>query len=306
MNKKSLGKRIVEDFKRHKYKYLIIIPVIIYFYLFHYRAMYGIVIAFKNYRPTLGIDRSPWVGLLHFKSFFNDVNFGRVLGNTLQISFASLCFSFPAPILLALLLNEVKCQWFKKTVQTITYMPHFISMVVLCGMITQFTMSSGLFGDIIAFFGGERINMLADKDYFYPIYVLSGIWAGIGWGSIIYLAALAGIDQEQYESARIDGAGRLAQMWYITLPGLLPVISIQLIMRIGSLLSVGHEKILLLYQPLTYEVADVISTYVYRRGLLAADYSYGSAVGLFNSAVNIILLLISNKISKKVGQSGLF
>lgn len=306
MNKKPLGARIALDFRRNKFKYIVVLPVIIYLFIFSYKPMYGIVIAFQNYKPILGIERSQWVGLAHFKSFFNDVYFWRLLRNTLSMSLLSVVFSFPAPILLALILNEVKNEKFKRTVQTITYMPHFISMVVICGLITQFTMSNGLFADISAFFGGERVNMLADKDYFYPIYIISGIWQNIGWDSIIYLAALSGIDQEQYESARIDGAGRLAQIWYITLPGLLPTISILLVMKIGSLLSVGHEKILLLYQPGTWEVADVISTYSYRKGILEASFSYSTAVGLFNSVSNIILLVIANKFSKKVGQSGLF
>lgn len=306
MNKKPLGKKIAQDFKRNKFKYFVIIPIIIYLFIFSYKPMYGIVIAFKNYRPTLGIGRSQWVGLAHFQNFFNDEYFGRLLRNTLTISLLQIAFCFPAPILFALMLNEVKHMKFKRIVQTITYLPHFISLVVLCGMITQFTMSNGLFADISAFFGGERINLLIEKKYFYPIYILSSIWANLGWDSIIYLAALAGIDQEQYEAARIDGAGRLAQMWHITLPGLLPTISILLVMKIGSLLSVGHEKILLLYQPITYEVADVISTYTYRKGIIEASFSYSTAVGLFNSISNITLLFIANKFSKKVGQSGLF
>lgn len=306
MNKKPFGRRIVQDFKRHKFKYFVILPIIIYLFIFNYKPMYGLVIVFKEYRPRAGIWGSPWVGLQQFKSFFNDVYFWRLMRNTLGLSISSLLFSFPAPILLALFLNEVKHEKFKRTVQTITYMPHFISTVVICGMITQFTMSNGLFADISAFFGGERINMLAEKRFFYPIYILSGLWQGVGWQSIIYLAALAGIDQEQYESARLDGAGRIAQMWYITLPGILPTISILLVMRIGQMMSTSTEKILLLYQPLTYEVADVIGTYVHRKGILDASFSYSAAVGLFNNIVNIVLLLIANKVSKKVGQSGLF
>lgn len=298
--------RLKKDLQRNKYMYIIILPVVIYLLVFCYKPMYGIVIAFQKFRPTLGIANSPWVGLKHFKTFFTDPYFGRILRNTFTISFLSLIFGFPAPILFALLLNEVKVKWFKKTVQTITYMPHFISLVVICGLVTTFCQSNGLFNDIIALFGGERENLLLNKNLFYPIYVLSGIWQGMGWSSIIYLAALAGIDQEQYEAAKIDGASRLQQMRYITLPGLLPTVSMLLILNLGSILNVGHEKVMLLYQPLTYEVADVIGTYVYRRGLISGEYSYSTAVGLFNSVVNLVFLVVSNKISKKLGQSGLF
>lgn len=304
--KKSFGARMAQDFHRHKYKYLVILPVIVYMILFHYKPMYGVVIAFQNFRPTLGIAGSQWVGFKHFIRFFEDINFWRLLRNTLSISLLTLLFSFPAPIILALLLNEVRVSWFKRTVQTITYMPHFIAMVVVCGLVKSYCQSSGVISDIIVFFGGERTNLLAKPDFFYPVYILSGIWQQIGWSSIIYLAALAGVDQEQYEAARVDGAGRIRQMLYITLPGILPMISMQLILSLGGILNVGYEKILLLYQPLTYEVADVISTYVYRKGLIDGQYSFSTAIQLFNSIVNIFFLLTSNFISKKMGQSGLF
>ena len=306
MKKKTLGQVIIRDFKIHKWKYLILVPVMLYFILFHYKAMYGVVIAFQRYRPHAGIAGSKWVGFDNFIRFFNDPYFFKVLRNTFSISFLNLVFSFPMPIILALLLNEVKVVWFKKIVQTITYMPHFIAMVVVCGLVTSYCQSNGLINDIIAFFGGERHNLLADADLFYPIYIISGIWQQVGWNSIIYLAALASIDQEQYEAAKIDGANRLQQMIHITFPGILPVVSMQLILQLGRVLSIGHEKILLLYQPLIYDVADVISTYVYRKGLIDADYSFSTAVGLFNSVVNIIFLLVANKTSKKLGQSGLF
>lgn len=304
--KKNFGSRVAQDFKRHKFKYLIVIPVIIYLILFCYRPMYGIVIAFQKYRPSLGIADSPWVGFDNFVRFFKDPFFGRLIRNTVTISFSMIIFSFPAAIILALLLNEVKVSWFKRTVQTITYMPHFIALVVVCGLVNNFCQSKGVLNDVIAFFGGERSNLLAQPQFFYPIYILSGIWQEVGWSSIIYLAALASIDQEQYEAAKIDGAGRIQQMVHITLPGLVPTISMLLVLNLGKILNVGYEKILLLYQPLTYEVADVISTYVYRKGLLDADYSFSTAVSLFNSVINIIFLVISNKVSKKMGQSGLF
>ena len=230
--------------------------------------MYGLVIAFQKYRPSAGIDGSPWVGFQNFTRFFNDIYFWRLIKNTFSISLLSIVFAFPIPIILALLLNEVQVSWFKRSVQTISYLPHFIAMVVICGLIKSFTQSDGVINDIIAFFGGERSNLLANSSYFYLIYIVSGIWQNVGWDSIIYLAALSNIDKEQYEAATLDGAGRLKQMWYITLPGLLPTISMLLVLRLGSVLSVGYEKILLLYQPTTYEVADVISTYVYRKGFV--------------------------------------
>lgn len=303
---KSFIKCISADFKRNKIKYLMVVPILILLIIFCYKPMYGILIAFKRYRPSLGIMESKWVGLKYFRQFFRDPYCWRLFRNTLSISFLNLLFGFPAPIIFALLLNEVRVKKFKKTVQTISYMPHFISMVVVCGMITSFCASDGLFNNIIELFGGERSNLLMNKNLFYPIYVVSDIWKNLGWDSIIYLAALSGIDQEQYEAAKIDGANRLQQMFHITLPGIMPTVSMLLVLRIGSLLSVGYEKIILLYQPTTYEVADVISSYVYRRGLQSGEFSYGTAVGLFNSIVNIILLLTANKVSKKMGQSGLF
>ena len=268
--------------------------------------MYGVIIAFMRYRPALGIFNSPWVGLQQFETFFKDIYFWRLLKNTFSISGLSILFGFPAPVILALLLNEIRCRWFKRTVQTISYMPYFISMVVLCGLLKSFCQTDGVFNDLIAALGGTRANLLSDKNLFYGIYVGSGIWQGIGWDSIIYLAALAGIDQEQYEAAHIDGAGRFRQMFSITLPGLMPTVTILFILRMGGILNVGFEKILLLYQPLTYEVADVISTYVYRKGILEANYSYSTAVGLFNSLVNICFLMATNAMGKRVNQTGLF
>ena len=304
--KKNFAHRLALDLKKNKYKYLIILPVVIWLILFCYKPMYGIIIAFKRYRPARGIAGSDWVGFVYFEQFFKDPYFFRLLKNTFMISFLNLLFAFPAAILFALLLNEIKMKWFKKTVQTISYMPHFVSLIVVCGLISSFCNTDGLFNDIIAFFGGERGNLLLKSELFRPIYVISGIWQEMGWSSIIFLAALAGIEQEQYEAAKIDGASRLKQMWYITLPGLLPTISIMLILNLGSVLSVGYEKIMLLSNALTYNVADVISYYVYRRGIAGGEYSFSTAVGLFNSAVNLIFLLASNKISKKMGQSGLF
>lgn len=303
---KNFFQSAIADIKRNKFKYLLVLPVIIYLILFAYKPMYGVIIAFKKYRPGLGIMGSPWVGFKYFEQFFSDPYFFRTLRNTFVISFQQLLFGFPMPIILALLLNEVRSKWFKKTVQTISYMPHFISLVVVCGIVKNFCQSNGVINDIIAFFGGERQNLLAQAKYFRSIYLVSGIWQQIGWNSIIYLAALSGIDQEQYEAAKIDGASRLQQMFYITLPGIMPTISTLLVLQVGKILGVGYEKILLLYSETTYNVADVISTYVYRRGLVSAEFSYSTAVGLFNSAVNLLFLMIANKASKKMGQSGLY
>ena len=295
-----------KDFKKNKYNYLIILPVLIYLILFSYKPMYGVVIAFQRYQPTLGIAKSKWVGFENFIRFFNDMYFTRVVGNTLKINLLSILFSFPAPIILALVLNEVKVSWFKRTVQTITYLPYFIATMVMCNLIIQFCRLDGVASQLVQFFGGKPQNLLMQSEWFYPIYIISDIWQQVGWGSILYLAALSGIDQEQYEAAKIDGAGRLQQIRFITLPGIITVVTIQLILRIGSILKVGYEKILLLYNELTYDVADVISTYVYRKGLVGGEYSYSTAVDLFNSVVGIIFLLAANKICKKLGQSGLF
>lgn len=283
-----------------------ILPVVIYIAVFCYKPMYGVIIAFKNFRPAVGIIDSPWVGFRHFTTFFSDYNFWRILKNTFSISALSILFGFPAPILLALLINEIRNTKFKRMVQTISYMPYFISMVIICGLIKTFCQSDGIITDLIVALGGERINLLASKNWFYPIYIISNIWQNIGWDSIIYLAALSGIDQEQYEAAKVDGAGRIRQIISVTLPGLMPTVTILFILKMGSILNVGFEKILLLYSPTTYEVADVISTYVYRIGILDANFSYSTAIGLFNSIVNIIFLLLTNTISKKMNNSGLF
>ncbi|MGI5894508.1 MAG: ABC transporter permease [Candidatus Merdivicinus sp.] len=307
IKKKPFSKRLKEDLARNKVKYMLMIPIIIYFVLFHYKPMYGVLMAFQRYRPTLGIAGSRWVGLDNFIDFFGDPYFWRLLRNTFSISFYSILFGFPAPIILALMFNEVRNERFKKTIQTVSYMPHFISLVIVCGIIKIFVQTDGIFPVFIEnIFGIPASNWLTNSGYFYPIYVISGIWQEVGWGSIIYLAALSGIDQELYEAAKIDGAGRLQQIWHITLPGILPTIMILLILRIGGILSVGYEKILLLYTPTTYEVADVISTYSYRRGIIDADYSYSTAVGLFNSVVNIVFLVATNKLSKKFTEVGLF
>jgi len=298
--------RVVKDFLLNKYLYLMMVPVLVYYVIFHYAPMYGAIIAFKDYTPVKGILGSEWVGLAHFRDFFGSYYFWRILKNTLIISAYSICFEFPAPILLAILINEVRNAAFKRVVQSITYMPYFISLVVICGMIKDFTNSGGIINTIFVYFGGDGQAMLQKPEMFRSIYIISEIWQKIGWESIIYIAALMSIDQEQYEAARIDGAGRWKQIMYITLPGIMPTIVIMFILRMGNLLNVGFEKIILLYNPITYETADVISSFVYRKGLLEFAWSYSSAVGLFNSVINLMLLITANYVSRKVNENSLW
>ncbi|TCN01401.1 putative aldouronate transport system permease protein [Paenibacillus sp. BK033] len=302
-----MGKnRFIRDFKLNKLLYLMMLPVIAYYLIFHYIPMYGALIAFKEYSPMKGVLHSDWVGLKHFHDFFGSYYFTRILKNTLVISLYSLIFEFPAPIILALLINEVQSRTFKRVAQTITYMPYFISLVVICGIITDFTNADGIINRLFMLFGYDGQAMLQKPELFRPIYILSEIWQRIGWESIIYIAALMSIDQEQYEAARIDGASRIKQIFFITLPGILPTITIMFILRMGNMLNVGFEKIILLYNPVTYNTADVISSFVYRKGLLEFGWSYSSAVGLFNSVVNLALLVTANYISRKMNKSSLW
>ncbi|MEG2584445.1 MAG: ABC transporter permease subunit [Oscillospiraceae bacterium] len=274
----SYSTRFAKDWHKNWKLYAIFLPILVYYIVFCYIPMYGIIIAFKDFTPINGIFGSKWVGFKHFIDFFQSADFGRILFNTLNISLNSLLWSFPAPIILALMINEVKSTKFKKTIQTITYMPHFVSLVVACGIITSFMSDSGLITNMLYSMGflDEKVNMLGQKEVFVPTYILSSIWQEVGWGSIIYLAALSGINMDLYEAASIDGAGRWRQLFSITIPSIMPTIIIMLILRIGSIMSVGFEKIILLYNPLTYETADVISTYVYRRGLMEFNFSYSS------------------------------
>ena len=295
-----------KDFIRHRGLYIMFLPVIIYFILFHYAPMYGAQIAFKDFTPSRGIERSVFVGLKHFDSFFNGLYFFRLLKNTLLISLLQMLFGFPAPIILALLMNELRNKVFKRFVQTVTYLPYFVSLVVVCSLVINFVSYDGLINDVIAFFGGERASLLLEAGNYRTIHILSGIWQNMGWNSIVYISALSSIDQQLYEAAVIDGAGRWKQTLHVTLPGILPTIVIMLIMRLGQVMNVGFEKIILLYNDATLETADVISTFVYRRGLLEASYSFSSAVGLFNSVVNTILLVGANTISNKLNETSLF
>ena len=304
--KNSWSKIVARDFQANKTLYLLALPVIAFYLLFHYLPMYGAIISFQNYKPQLGILGSPWVGFKHFYDFLTGNYFLELLLNTLRISITNLIFCFPAPIILALMINELKNQRFAKIVQNITYMPYFISTVVICGLITNFTLDTGVVNYILSFFGFEPKSLLNYPQYFVPIYVISDIWQSVGWSSIIYLAALSGVDPSLYESAVLDGANRWKQTIHITLPSISSTIVTLLLLRIGGILSVGYEKILLLYNDATMSVADIISTYVYKKGLLDLSWSFSSAVGLFNSVVNLIFLLSANKISQKVADLSLW
>lgn len=304
--KRNFTVRIKKELLKNKYLYLMILPVVLYYIIFHYVPMLGLVIAFQDFKPAKGLLESDWVGLSYFKEFLTSIYAWRVIKNTLLLNFYEIIFGFPAPIILALLLNELKDNIYKKTLQTVSYLPHFISLVVICGMIVDFTASNGVFNDIAAFFGVERSNLLMNKDLYRPIFVASSIWQQVGWGSIIYLATLSSVDPALYEAAVIDGAGRFKQMLHVTMPALIPTIVILFILRIGNIMSLGFEKVILLYNPLTYETADVISSYVFRRGLQETNYSFGAAVGLFNSIINFIILVSANKLSSKFAKESLW
>ncbi len=303
---KPKKKKLLQDIKNRPTLYLMILPTIVYFLIFCYVPMYGASIAFMDYTPIKGFFGSEWAGFKHFTNFFNDPYFGRLIKNTLTISLSDLIFNFPLPIILALLLEELKIPKLKRSIQTVSYIPHFISMVVVCGMIKDFTNESGIITRFLGMFGVEQISMLSNPKYYVPIHIISNMWQTAGWSSIIYIAAISGIDEQLYEAAEIDGAGRLRQVFHITLPSIMGTITILLIMRVGRILNVGYEKIILLYNPAIFETSDVITSYVYRKGLQEFNWSYSTAVGLFNSCANIILLVTANKITKKLGQSGLF
>lgn len=296
--------------RRDLFFYALVALPLLYYLVYKYLPMLGIVIAFEDYKPFLGLAgvfKSKWVGLKHFNRFFSSAYFTRLVCNTFLISLYDLIFSFPAAIILALLLNEVRVNKFKRVVQTVSYLPHFLSSVIVCGMLRQLlSVDGGLINGLICSLGGDPIYFLGSSQYYRAYYTASSVWQSMGWNSIIYLAAISGIDPGLYEAAEIDGATTFKKMWYITLPSLLPIISIMLIMRVGSLLSVGYEKTLLLYSPLIYDVADIISTYVYREGLLSMEYSYSTAVGLFTSVISLVMVLFSNWASHKMGQEGVW
>ena len=297
--------------RRDRFYYLLAALPLLYFLVFHYLPMFGIIIAFKDYQPWRGVagilTLDDWVGLTHFRNFVSSIFFWNVMRNTLMISIQKLIFGFPAPIILALLINEARNSVFKRSVQTISYLPHFFSMAVVAGMVrAMLSVQGGLLNQLVVALGGEPRAFLTEPGLFQGILVGSSIWHEMGWSSILYLAAMSQINPELYEAAMIDGAHKLQQMRYITLPGISFVIAITLILRIGRLLDAGFEQILLLYSPAVYQVGDIIDTYVYRAGLLGRQYSYGAAVGLFKSVLALALLLAANKVAKKVGQPGIW
>lgn len=311
--RKRWFKENADDFKRNRTLYLMVLPVLLYYLIFLYLPMGGIVIAFQDFQLDIrytflgNILNSDWVGLEHFKSLFDSIYFKRVMTNTLTISITSIIFSFPMPIILAILMNELRNEKFKKSVEIVSYLPHFISMVVVCGMIKDFTSDTGFISLFVSkLTHTEPQSMLNNPNLFIPIYVISGIWQEMGWSAIIYTAALSGIDQALYEAAAIDGANKWKQILHVTLPGLLPTIVILLILETGKVLSVSFEKILLLYNDLTASRADVISTFVYERGLINRDWSFSVAVNLFNSVVSFLLVAFVNKVCNKVTETSLW
>lgn len=300
----TLWQKIIQE----KYLLLLLVPGLAYYIIFHYGPMYGVIIAFKNFKGgTSSILSAPWVGLKWFNEFFGSYYFTRLLSNTLLISLYNLIFGFPIPILFALTLHEMRNRRYKRLVQTISYLPHFISVVVIVGMMqTILDANDGVVNHLIRSAGGNAINFMGTPKWFRPLYIGSGVWESFGWNSIIYLAALTNIDPALYEAARIDGANRWQQTVHVSLPGILPTLVILLIMQLGRTMSVGYEKIILMYTPATYDVADVISTYVYRRGIVSGQFSFATAVGLFNSVVNMVLLITVNTVSRRVSQISLW
>ena len=306
VKKRTFAEKVRMEIKNCGALYVMALPIVLYYVLFRYIPMFGTVMAFQKFNIAKGIFGSPWVGFQNFVTFFNSYYFFRLLRNTVLISVTNLVFNFPAPIIFALLLNEVSTKWFKKTVQTISYMPYFVSIVVLCGLVIDFCQAGGVISNVASVLLGESVNLMSKPEYFRAIFVGSNIWQGLGYGSIVYIAALTSVDQELYEAVVIDGAGRWKQTIHITIPSIMPTIIILLILRMGSILDVGYEKVMLLYNPATYETADVISTFVYRKGFVDYDYSYSTAVGLFNSVINLILLTLTNYISRRAGEISLF
>lgn len=301
---------MVSALRKYPLFYALVLPGILYFFIFYYVPMFGVIIAFKDYSPfqgMSGIFTSDWVGLKHFRDFFQSFSFSQVMTNTLLLGLYNVIFGFPAPIILALLLNEVVHQKYKKMVQSISYLPHFLSMVVVVGIVNfMLSPDGGIVNEIAALFGYESINFMGEPGLYRIIIVLTQIWQQIGWESIIFLAAIASIDTQQYEAAIIDGASKWRQIWHITLPGIIPVITIMLILKMGSILNLNYELILLTYSPTTIDVADVIDTFVYREGLVGMKFSYSAAVGLFKSVFSAVLLLGANYIAKRMGQNGIW
>lgn len=295
------------DLKMNWQLYLIAIPIILFFAVFNYAPMFGLVMAFEDYKPVRGILGSEWVGFQNFIDFFTAPNFWQIIRNTFVISGLGLVVGYPLSIIFALLINEIKLKWFKKGIQTISYMPYFVSVIVICGMIIDFCSTNGVITTLLSNLGiVERQNLLGNPNYFWLINLISDEWQNLGYSSIVFIAAITNVSGELHEAAAIDGANRLQRVWHVTLPGIIPMIVTMLILKCGMLMTVGFDKILNLYNPSIYSTADVISTYTYRMGIAGAQYGYSTAVGLFNGIINLVLLLAANKISAKVADQSLF
>lgn len=304
---KKLQKSKKAYLKKHLWLYVFLLPALIYFAIFHYGPMYGIIMAFQNFNPIAGIKGSEFVGLKNFEILFRSDDFLRVFRNSIWISILKLLWGFPIPIILAIMLSELRMKKFVRVSQTVTYMPHFISWVVLSGiLINLLSTAGGAVNNLIELFGGTPVQFLQSTKYFRSVLVISDIWKEMGWSAVVYVAAISGIDREMYEAAKVDGATMLKKIWYITLPSLAPTITVLLILRMGSVLRNGFEQIFMLYSPAVYDVADVFETYTYRIGMTQGQYSFSTAVGLFQSVVGLILVLITNSISKKVGEGGIW
>ncbi len=293
--------------KRNYELYLFLLPIIILYLVFRYYPMYGVQIAFKDFSPSRGIWGSEWVGFKYFQQFFDSYNFWNLIENTITLSFLSLVFSFPVPIIVAIMLNQMLAKRYKKFVQSVIYAPHFISTVVLVGMLNVFlSPNSGIVNHIISFFGGKPVLFMADENWFRPLYILSGIWQETGFSTIIYLAALAGVNPELHEAAVMDGANKWKRVWHVDIPAILPTIVILLILALGNIMSIGFEKAFLMQSDLNYATSNIIPTYVYELGIQKSQYSFSTAIGLFNSVINIILIVAVNRIAKKLTETSLW
>ncbi|WP_276357946.1 ABC transporter permease [Cohnella caldifontis] len=300
-------RELKQRLKRNKWLYVMILPGIVYFLIFKYAPMYGLIISFQDFKPYTGIAHSDWVGLEHFKRLFTEPDFWRILSNTLILFAMNLAFFFPVPIILAMMLNEVRLSAFKRTIQTIVYIPHFMSWVIIVSIgYVMLTMDGGIINELLVYFGHEPINFLLNSHWFRPMYIYQVIWREAGWGTIIYLAAIASIDPQLYEAARMDGAGRFRQIWHITLPALRSVIIVLLILKIGDVLELGFEHVYLLLNSMNRDVAEIIDTYVYTAALKQGQFSYSAAIGFFKSVIGLVLVIAANKLAKKMGEEGVY
>ncbi len=292
---------------RNRWLYVMVLPGILFFIIFKYIPMFGLAIAFQDYKPFKGVGGSEWVGFEHFERLFTEPDFLTILVNTLLLFGMNLLFFFPVPIILALMLNEVRLSFFKRTFQTLVYLPHFMSWVIIVSIsFVMLTSDGGIINELLVYFGFEKINFLLSPEWFRPMYIIQVIWREAGWGTIIYLAAIASVDPQLYEAARMDGAGRLRQVWHITLPAIRSVIIILLILKIGDVLELGFEHVYLLLNSMNRDVAEIIDTYVYTAGLRQGQFSYSTAIGFFKSFIGLVLVVLANKLAKKMGEEGVY